>query len=314
MHRIIGESSWFKIVFCGIIKISIFLESERLTMNTQPSYDKILTPIDDISTALESLLDGSFGKLMGDQREALKRIYSATWGLHTLFMDVITSIGLENIAQRQSLEEEFPKHLAPIRENARSLLNGEDGPLNEEQEICIEYIHEVGVVLQAYVDKLWLYSRLENKKLRSNKQKFSVRDFLLEHQWLRGRSEFRLDLHFSDENISLYADKTMLATALHMLFENTMQAADGGIIRLKIEGKSSEIILRLEDNGSGIPLEYREKVFEPFFQVNQINTGLGLGLSLARAIFHLHGGSLRLDEDYENGTALIMSIPLEPKH
>lgn len=279
-------------------------------MNSQPSYDKILSPIDDISTALESLLDGSFGKLMGDQREALKRIYNATWGLHTLFMDVITSIGIENIAQRQSLEEEFPKHLAPIRENARSLLKGEDGPLNEEQEICLEYIHEVGVMLQAYVDKLWLYSRIENKNLHISKQKFSARDFLLEHQWLRGRSEFRLDLHFSDENLSLYADKTLLATALHMLFENTMQATDGGIIRLKIESKSHEMILRLEDNGAGIPREFREKIFEPFFQINQVNTGLGLGLSLAREIFHLHGGTLRLDDAYELGTAFIMSIPL----
>jgi hypothetical protein len=45
-------------------------------MNTQPSYDKILDPIDDISTSIEALLDGSFGKLMGDQRESLKRIYT----------------------------------------------------------------------------------------------------------------------------------------------------------------------------------------------------------------------------------------------
>ena len=91
-------------------------------MTTQPSYDKILDPIDDISTSIEALLDGSFGRLMGDQRESLKRIYSSCWGLHTLFLDVITSIGIENIAQREGLEEHFRTHIEPVRENARSLM------------------------------------------------------------------------------------------------------------------------------------------------------------------------------------------------
>jgi K+-sensing histidine kinase KdpD len=277
-------------------------------MNTQPSYDKILDPIDDISSSIEALLDGSFGKLMGDQRESLKRIYSAGWGLHTLFLDVITSIGIENIAQRESLELQFRRHVAPISENARSLLNGEDGPLNEEQEICVEYIYEIGTVLQAYVDKLWLYSRLENKKLKLDKQEFLLKDFLLQNQWLQGKSEFRLELSFPID-LMVQADSKLLASALHMLFENALQAGEGGIIRLKIEHSAEEIQIRLEDEGRGIPLEAQDEIFDAFFQVNQINTGLGLGLTLARAIFHLHGGTLRLDTDFEDGTAFVMSLP-----
>jgi K+-sensing histidine kinase KdpD len=280
-------------------------------MNTQPSYDKILDPIDDISTSIEALLDGSFGRLMGDQRESLKRIYSSGWGLHTLFLDVITSIGIENIAQRQSLEEQFRKHVAPIRENARSLLAGEDGPLSEEQEICLEYIHEIGVVLQNYVDKLWLYSCMENKLLKANKQVFVVKDFLLEHQWLQGKSEFRLEMALPDESLRLNADASLLATALRMLFENAFQASDKGLIRLKVESNESRLSIRLEDEGRGIAAQYHQEIFEPFFQINKINAGLGLGLTLARGILALHEVSLGLDSSYNKGAAFFMSFPLE---
>jgi two-component system sensor histidine kinase RstB len=163
-------------------------------------------------------------------------------------------------------------------------------------------------VLQAYVDKLWLYSRLENKKLKLNKQDILLKDFLLQNQWLQGKSEFRLELSFPIE-LNLHADASLLASALHMLFENALQAGDGGIIRLKIESTENEILIRIEDEGRGIPPEAQAQIFDAFFQVNQVNTGLGLGLTLARAIFHLHGGSLRLDSNFEDGAAFVMTLP-----
>jgi K+-sensing histidine kinase KdpD len=281
-------------------------------MNTQPSYDKLLDPIDDISTSIEALLDGSFGRLMGDQRESLKRIYSACWGLHTLFLDVITSIGIENIAQRTGLEEHFQIHILPIRENARSLLNGEDGPLSEEQEICLEYIHDIGIVLQGYVDKLWLFSRMENKLLEAEKQDFLLKDFLLEHQWLQGKSDFHLDMVIPDEAIRLKADKKLLEAALRMLFENAFHASDtAGLIRLHLDAKETELLIHFEDEGRGIPLVHHEAVFDPFFQINKINVGLGLGLYLVRGIFDLHGASIEVDKAYEKGAAFQIRIPLD---
>jgi K+-sensing histidine kinase KdpD len=281
-------------------------------MNTQPSYDKLLDPIDDISTSIEALLDGSFGRLMGDQRESLKRIYSSCWGLHTLFLDVITSIGIENIAQRKGLEEHFKTHIEPIRENARSLLNGEDGPLSEEQEICLEYIHDIGIVLQGYVDKLWLFSRMENKLLKAEKQEFLLKDFLLEHQWLQGKSDFRLEMAIPDEAIRLKANKKLLEAALRMLFENAFQASDiGSLIRLHLDVQETELLIRFEDEGRGIPLAHHEAIFDPFFQISKINQGLGLGLYLVRGIFDLYGASIEVDKSYEKGAAYIIRFPLE---
>ena len=282
-------------------------------MTTQPSYDKILDPIDDISTSIEALLDGSFGRLMGDQRESLKRIYSSCWGLHTLFLDVITSIGIENIAQREGLEEHFRTHIEPIRENARSLLNGEDGPLSEEQEICLEYIHEISLVLQAYIAKLWLYSRMENKLLKADKDLLFLKDFLLEHQWLQGKSDFRLDMLIPEEAIPLNADAKLLETALRMLFENAFQSSDeGGLIRLRLDVKDQELFMRFEDEGRGIPSSNAKTIFDPFFQVNKVNTGLGLGLTLVRGILALHGASIELDTSYdEKGAAFLIRFPLE---
>src|SRR5215207_1869396 len=122
-----------------------------MTQKHQPDYDKILSPIPEINGCIESLLDGSFGALMGDQREGLKRIYTSSWGLHTLLMDIITSIGIENIARRSYLTAKFDEAVNPIIEHSKALKAGVDGPLAEEQEVCVDYIYETGTLLRRYI-------------------------------------------------------------------------------------------------------------------------------------------------------------------
>ncbi|MEO0599206.1 MAG: hypothetical protein AAF126_24055, partial [Chloroflexota bacterium] len=98
-------------------------------MPAQPDYDKLLVPIDDVTTSIEALLSGAFGQLMGDQREGLKRIYATAWGLHTLLMDIVTNIDIDSIAYRAYLPNKFDEHINPLIATAQSLLNGVDGPL-----------------------------------------------------------------------------------------------------------------------------------------------------------------------------------------
>ena len=139
-------------------------------MTDQPNYDKLLLPIADVTASVETLLDGAFGNLMGDQRESLKRVYAAAWGLHTLLLDIVTNIGIENIAKRSYLPQKFDEYLNPFVTDSMNLIQGLDGPLNEEQHVSVEFIHATGGLLRHYVDNLWLYSQLNNDLYRLDKQ------------------------------------------------------------------------------------------------------------------------------------------------
>ena len=69
----------------------------------------------------------------------------------------------------------------------------------------------------------------------------------------------------------------------------------------------------MRDNGNGIPEQYRESIFQPFFRVDKSRSreygGVGLGLSLVWEIASLHGGRVLAEESTENGTVMLVILP-----
>src|SRR5690349_21580266 len=115
------------------------------------SYDKLLEPLTEMRDGCEALLGGAFGKLTNDAREAVKQIYNGTGGLYALFIDIITTISLENTAERAFLMEKFHSLLKLVIQNSQSLLEEMDGPLNEEQVESMQFIHTTGETLRKHV-------------------------------------------------------------------------------------------------------------------------------------------------------------------
>jgi len=70
----------------------------------------------------------------------------------------------------------------------------------------------------------------------------------------------------------------------------------------------------VSDHGMGIPEEYREHIFEPFFQApseGQSSRGLGLGLYITRQTVELHGGRIEAEPESGGGTRFVVTIPTE---
>ena len=105
------------------------------------TYSKLLDPVSDIISLMESMMRGEFGATTGDQRECLKRIHAYCWGLHTLVMDVITSLGIEQTATRPAVLERFNALNDPIKLTLGNLASGFDGALTDEQQNIVEYAH-----------------------------------------------------------------------------------------------------------------------------------------------------------------------------
>lgn len=95
----------------------------------------------------------------------------------------------------------------------------------------------------------------------------------------------------------VFADKEMMKQILFLLFSNAVKfTPDGGDIKLEAEIHPSRFIIRFKDTGIGIAPVHLDKVFEPFFQVRggirDKTPGVGLGLTLAKKLVTLQGGSI----------------------
>lgn len=109
---------------------------------------------------------------------------------------------------------------------------------------------------------------------------------------------------------------TLIYRLLFNLTENAIRYnRPDGIVRITVTEEEKRLIIQVSDTGCGVPEQYRESIFQPFFRVDKSrsreNGGVGLGLSLVWEIVTLHGGEVRVEESSEKGTTIAVKLPLD---
>ena len=109
---------------------------------------------------------------------------------------------------------------------------------------------------------------------------------------------------------------TLIYRLLFNLTENAIRYnRPDGIVRITVTEEEKRLIIRVSDTGCGVPEQYRESIFQPFFRVDKSrsreNGGVGLGLSLVWEIVTLHGGEVRVEESSKKGTTIAVKVPLD---
>ena len=110
----------------------------------------------------------------------------------------------------------------------------------------------------------------------------------------------------------IVGDRHLLVQLTVNLLENALRHTPAGsIIAMSLEAWNGGVTLTVCDNGLGIPLNARDEAMRPFGRLerSRAHTGHGLGLPLVAAIVHLHGGTVRL-EDNEPGLRVVAFLPI----
>lgn len=117
-----------------------------------------------------------------------------------------------------------------------------------------------------------------------------------------------------DGDGTIIGSDTLIYRMLFNLTENAIRYnRPNESVKASVSEQDGQIFIRVRDNGNGIPEQYRESVFQPFFRVDKSRSreygGVGLGLSLVREIALLHGGRVLAEESTENGTVMLVILP-----
>ncbi|MBL8335196.1 MAG: HAMP domain-containing protein [Rhodoferax sp.] len=125
------------------------------------------------------------------------------------------------------------------------------------------------------------------------------------------RVDADLDVPQEQHSLAVPGVSKLLRRVMRNLLENARRHA-AGAIRLSLRTEAGTAVLRVCDQGPGVPPEFREKIFQPFFRLpgaTERDGGVGLGLALVKSIVERHGGRVRCEDHPGGGACFVVTLP-----
>lgn len=125
----------------------------------------------------------------------------------------------------------------------------------------------------------------------------------------------RIDFSVDVANAWVAGDTGLLRPVIENLVDNAFKyGKDGGFVHVSLAAEGPDVVLRVRDNGPGIPQEDQPRVFERFYrgggELTRTVAGTGLGLAIVRRNVEFHGGEVVLKSDEGRGTTFEIRLPL----
>jgi signal transduction histidine kinase/CheY-like chemotaxis protein len=127
-----------------------------------------------------------------------------------------------------------------------------------------------------------------------------------------GEAPAPLQLLVEGEPPAALVDAHQISQVFQNLIRNAVEAVEGnpgGHVRVTVLPQGDRVVVRVEDNGRGMPEEIRRRVFEPFFTTKTVGEGTGLGLSLAYGLVQANGGEIEAESRQGIGSRFTVSFP-----
>ena len=191
--------------------------------------------------------------------------------------------------------------------------------MNDEPEIIEEGLGIIGKEtdrLIILVNDLLDFSRLQAHRIELKKEEFSINHLLadIHNQFAVRCHQERVKMTLLTDNNEgwVFADYNRLKQVFINIVDNAMKFTVGrpkAEIKISSQILDDQIVMIIEDNGSGISPEDLKRVKEKFYKGSSNKSGTGLGLSIASEIMELHGGKMLIDSVQGKGTKVVLVMP-----
>jgi signal transduction histidine kinase len=220
-----------------------------------------------------------------------------------------------------TLSHELRNPLAPIR-NAVNALR-QMAPTDPRVAWCHAVIDRQTAQLTHLLDDLLDVSRLSRRQLTLRLEHVPVATVIEQSLEIAQppieAAQHRLTVAMPSESLSLHADPTRLAQVFSNVLINAAKYTPAkGTIALNVERDGEHLSVKVRDSGIGIAAQHLPQIFEMFGQVESARDrsqgGQGIGLSLARGLVEMHGGTIQARSDGAGkGSEFEIRLPLAPR-
>ena len=218
----------------------------------------------------------------------------------------------------RSISHDLRTPLTSISGNAGVLLGNEDKIDPEQKKKIYMDIYDDSMWLINLVENLLSVTRIENGTMNLNLQPELLDDVIteaLKHINRKG-SLHNITVHQEDDLFMAKMDAKLMIQVIINLVDNAIKyTQEGSEIRISTKKRKDEIVVEVADNGTGIPSEQKEKLFDMFYTVNSPivdgRRGMGLGLALCKSIINAHGGKINIYDNVPTGTIFRFTLKAE---
>ena len=269
---------------------------------------KALNPVAKISgTASEIQKNGDFSKRI-EIDEGKDEIHK----MATAFNEMLNSLENSYIREKQFSSDVSHELRTPVSviltESQYSL---EYADTLEEAKDSFSVIQRQAKKMSELINQIMELSKIEKQIIIPTKKiNFSeiIEKILLDYKNLIDKKNIKISKEI-EENIFIIGDKIMIERLLDNLLNNAMKFTKNEI-KIKLYSENKNCILEVEDNGIGMPEEFKNLIWGRFYQINdsrnkKINKGFGLGLFLVSKIIEQHNAVINVESDLNKGTKFI---------
>ena len=216
-----------------------------------------------------------------------------------------------------SISHDLRTPLASIMGSATTLSHLDSALSEGDRQELMQNILQESERLNRFVQNLLDMTKLGHGGLELKREWCGdIRDILgraagrLQKEFRRYKLEYKID----DDVSNLYIDAVLMEQVIVNVLENaTKYAEPDTVVTVSLKQEDCNAVLRIADQGQGIPETDREKVFDMFYRVRAGDSkvaGTGLGLAICRGLVEAHGGTIRAEAGFrDKGAVIVITLP-----
>jgi len=194
--------------------------------------------------------------------------------------------------------------------NTLELLKTEIPPESKRRRILELSLSEIQR-LSEMLRNMLSFSKPEEEKRRPVKIDELIEGILLVMEKQMKESNIQVEASFDSDIPEVMASTNQMRQVMLNILKNAKEAMPkGGTLTVRTAREGNKVMVHIQDTGTGIPEEIRDKIFEAFFTTKQKVKGVGLGLSVCYGIIKDHGGEIKVESEEGKGTTFTISLPI----
>jgi signal transduction histidine kinase len=299
------RNSWFApLGFFG----TLALVALAVALATYPIVRRLTRRLEDLQAGVERWGQGDLGVRVAAQGEDEVAYLAQRFNHAAARIEALVQSRDALLASQKSLlanaSHELRSPLARIRMGLELMGDGSGDAVAQRRPAIERNLQELDML----IDEILLASRLDSKE--ADVGTFEPVDLV----GLAAEECARVQALLQDPppHLSVPGVSKLLRRALRNLLENANRHG-GGEVQLQLRQEAGFAVLEVLDTGPGVPLDLRERIFEPFYRLpgaSEKDGGVGLGLALVKSIAQRHGGSVQCSNRPEGGACFSLRLPL----